>query len=62
MLTISEVIMLQRKSEVIEYIKEMVVSLYRGENKKDTICPLCDGTHGKNTLCQMSGEDGHEIY
>lgn len=21
------------------------------------VCPLCDGIHGDNTLCQMSGSD-----
>lgn len=45
--------MLHRKSEVIEYIKDLIVSFYQQEIKKDTICPLCDGIHGNNTLCQM---------
>lgn len=25
------------------------------------VCILCDGSHGDNTLCQMSMEDGHEV-
>jgi hypothetical protein len=53
MLTISEVNMIQRKSEVVEYIKDLIVSFYQRESKKDTICVLCDGKHGNNTLCQM---------
>jgi hypothetical protein len=49
--------MLQRKSEVIEYIKDLIVSFYQHESKKDTICPLCDGIHGNNTLCQSQMDD-----
>lgn len=33
-----------------------------GGNEESTIvCPLCDGSHGDNSLCQMTWEDDHEI-
>lgn len=36
--------------------------LYELNQENDTICLLCDGSHGNNTLCQMSTEDSrHEI-
>lgn len=25
-------------------------------------CPLCEGEHGNNTLCQMTMEDDYDIY
>jgi hypothetical protein len=37
--------------------------LYELKEEKDTICILCEGSHGNNTLCQMSMEDSrHGIY
>jgi hypothetical protein len=50
--------MIQRKSEVIEYIKDLIGSFYQQEIKKDTICVLCEGIHGNNTLCQMDDSRG----
>ncbi len=31
------------------------------QDEKEFICPLCEGTHGNNSLCQQGG-DCHEIF
>ena len=31
------------------------------DKSKDYICPLCEGSHGNNTMCQMSWEDRSEV-
>lgn len=48
--------------DIIEYVKSMVVSLYKETAKNDKICILCEGSHGDNSLCQMSVEDNHEVF
>lgn len=35
--------------------------LYKPKAEKDIICILCEGSHGNNTLCQMSWEGNHEV-
>ncbi len=45
--------------------KEQIVNnpiLYKEIVEQVMICPLCEGSHGNNTLCQMSMEDGYEIH
>ncbi len=53
---------MRERIDIIEHVRSLVVSLYKQKAKEDKICILCEGSHGDNTLCQMSWEDNHEVY
>lgn len=44
--------MAERNIQYNSFIKQEVFELTRW--RKQTTCPLCDGDHGNNTMCQMS--------
>ncbi len=46
----------------IHSIQWVNYEVYKPKAEEAIVCILCEGSHGNNTLCQMSWEDAHEIF